>query len=142
MKTSLRGAVFKGQGLAKGWMEKDPLLSGILGIKLHPGSINVYVSADHRLFDQDISSYAVRQSGYLRALRCVVRGVNASRDGFIVRTELNCPFNPRAARPNTMFEILAESHLRQDLGLELDESPVEIEFDSSQTKLYAVKTLA
>ena len=139
--TSLRGVVFKGQGLAKGWMEKDPLLSGILGVKLCPGSINVYVSDDHHLFPQDISPDCVRNAGCLRALACVVRRGDARRDGFIVRTEFQGPRTPMAIpQPNTMFEILAESHLRTALGLESDEAPVEIDFDPSQIKCYPVTT--
>jgi hypothetical protein len=140
--TSLRGVVFKGQGLAKGWMEKDPLLSGILGVKLCPGSINVYVSDDHHLFPQDISPDCVRNAGCLRALACVVRRGDARRDGFIVRTEFQGPRTPMAIpQPNTMFEILAESHLRTALGLESDEAPVEIDFDPSQIKCYPVTGL-
>jgi hypothetical protein len=140
VETRLRGVVFEGQGLAKGWMEKDPLLSVTLGVKLHPGSINFFVSGDYRLFDQDISPNCVRNAGHLRALPCVVRRGDARRNGFIVRTEFQGPRTPIAIpQPNTMLEILAESHLRTDLGLGFGETPVEIEFDPSQTKSYPVK---
>jgi hypothetical protein len=136
---SLHGVVFKGQGLLNSKMKEDPLLSGILGVKLHPGSMNVYATGDHHLFGQDIFPACVRNAGHLRALACVVRRGDTRRDGFIVRTELDCPFGPKAMPPpNTLFEILAESDLRTALGLESDEAPVEIDFDPSQINCYLV----
>lgn len=135
MREKLRGVVLRGQGLMKGWMEKDPLWSEILGVNFRSGSLNVYVSGDHQLFGQDISPDCVRKTGHLHALQCVVRWDDACRGAFIVRTEFNCPFGTTAPQPNTMFEILAE-----DLGTGLDESAVEIEFDSSQLQRYPLTT--
>jgi hypothetical protein len=115
----------------KVWMENDPIWSKILGVNFRSGSLNVYVSGDHQLFGQDISPDFVRKTGHLNALQCVVHWGDVCRDGFVVRTELNCPLGTPAPQPNTMFEILAE-----DLGTGLDESAVEIEFDSAQLKRY------
>jgi hypothetical protein len=33
-------------------MEDDPILSDVLGVGLYSGSINIYVSGRHCLFDQ------------------------------------------------------------------------------------------
>lgn len=130
VRENLRGVVSRGQGLMRDRMEKDPVWSEELGVNLHRGSINVCVSGDHNLLDQDIDPCSVRKIGRFRALQCVVRRGDASRDGFIVRTELT-----KSPRPDTVFEILAE-YLATGVG-----EIVEIEFDSTQLRTYLLTTV-
>jgi CTP-dependent riboflavin kinase len=120
-------------------MDGDHTLSTLLGVRLFPGSANIYVSGEHHLFEQDFRPESVRRVGHLRAVPCTVTHGTTNREGFIVRTELNCPFNPRTARPNTMFEVIAGSHLRTELGLEADESAVEIEFDPLGARCFQIQ---
>jgi CTP-dependent riboflavin kinase len=132
---TLQGVVFTGNGWAKGWMEKNPLLSRVLSTDLCPGSINIYVSGRYILFDEDqyIHPNNIASVGYLWALPCLICGL----DAFILRSESNGPKDP-IPQPNTMLEIVSAVHLRTALRLD-DGSLVLVEFDQSLAKRYPVR---
>ena len=136
----LQGFVGRGQGFASAWLSEDPLFSTLLGVQLHAGSLNVFVSdasGVHRsLFphDQWMRADQIRVQGYLHARACKLAG----HDAFILRTE-----HPGRAyrgptpipQPNTMFEIVASVHLRDTLGL-VDLARVCLRFDPDHAKDY------
>jgi CTP-dependent riboflavin kinase len=147
----LRGFVAQGNGWAREWMKDDTLLSQILGVGLHPGSMNIYVKGRHCLFDkaahpgqicsegrclfdQDIHPGHVCAAGHLWALPCRVGAPRLG--GFILRAEHPGPRDP-IPRPHTMFEVVSRFGLRTALGLH-DGDPVDLDFDPSQVKRYPV----
>jgi hypothetical protein len=132
----LQGFVGRGQGFASGWLGEDPLFSNLLGVQLHAGSINVFVSDTsgiHRsLFphDQWMRADQIRVQGYLHARACTLAGY----DAFILRTEHPGPAyrGPTPIpQPNTMFEIVAGSFIPAlTFG-----GPVEVAFDPDPSQL-------
>jgi hypothetical protein len=118
------GVVDSGQHLAGPWARHDALIATLLGVPLHPGSINVFVSATehpeflgckHPFFrrdvDEPVEPSRIRQQGFLLVRECDLNGQAA----FILRTESpgkaydgpNREIPTRLAQPNTMFEIVA-----------------------------------
>ena len=142
----VRGVVDSGQHLVRRLYENDELLSKALGVKLHPGSINLFVSAvghpelssggKFPFFPRDdfpIPDH-IRARGVLCVRDCLVNGYAA----FALRTEhpgraFDGPNNLVATRmpqPNTMFEIVAQFIPGIAYGAEVD-----FVFDTHPTKL-------
>jgi hypothetical protein len=123
----LHGVVESGQHLMKGWYERDQLLSKLLGVQIHPGSINVFVStvghpelprSNHPFFREHEDEWmhpnrGIRAKGHLLVRDCTLNGHRA----FLLRTEQPGKVwdgpgvahpAPLVAQPNIAFEIVAE----------------------------------
>jgi hypothetical protein len=144
----LRGVVGRGQGLAgRDISVGHPLFSAMLGVQLHPGSINLFVSAVGR---SDLSCHAhpffrAEQDETVFVQGVIERGVLPARDcrlnghvAFLLRTEY-----PGAAyggpgqradtpipQPNVMFEIVGSQIPGVSYGVAMD-----LEFDPDPLKV-------
>lgn len=146
----LRGIVDGGQRYVRGWHGSDPVVATSLGVELHPGSINVFVSTAgcpelagcgyplfRRTEDEDVSPPGIRRRGSFLVRDCKVNGVPA----FILRTEhpgkaYDGPGRvvpTRLPQPNTMLEIVGPEIPGIAYGAEVD-----LELDPDPAKLRTV----
>lgn len=125
----LHGKVGDGQGYASGkngggpWL-RDPFFTRMLGSRVHPGSINVFINAaDHfdlirtkhphfRDHDESLRPVDIRKRGYLLARPCTINEYPA----WLMRTEHPGPRFPTkrpppVKPPHTMFEVVASQRL-------------------------------
>lgn len=113
MLRNLLGEIVRGQRHATPWSELDPVLAEVVGVKLHPGTINVLVpdvTQEHRILHHGggIEPQHVRHRGWHRFCPCTLDG----RAAFIVCTWRGAIYPPETPIPGTtLFEIVAAQKL-------------------------------